>query len=152
MTDLPKKWLPSSYQGEFTPPPRNSPNDWICTHKTDDDTTLSLEAADYFLDESGRLLADGDIVNFGCTVTLGRRTLTIRSHAEGDWTLDAPEPDCPAGFDLHVWLPGDSDTVSLDVDTLVDCRDVGSEIVEFYAWSDSIPFIFHDGKFHEVTP
>lgn len=149
MTSAPtRKWLPTDWQDEVTPPPAVSPSDFI-----------QLDADGPFLAPLGwkpdteelaehdpRIrLEDGTLVQFSWVEDHGHRTLTVL--ADGSWTLDEPFPDAAEQF----WLPGDPDTINLGIDDLVrgsidgwsDPLPPGDWVVAGYTWGPHSVWRYH---------
>ncbi|WP_337996190.1 hypothetical protein [Oleispirillum naphthae] len=139
-----KKWVPTDYIDEVTPPGRATPDDWI------------VEGAGLGgFDETDppMPLNEGEIVLFDWVVDLGRATVLIEEDGTYDCTVPIPVP--PPGGTFHVFIPFDPDTMALDMDTFVAATFAadgpGGYDVSFYSWSaESLPFEFRDGRFIQV--
>lgn len=139
-----KKWVPSDYVDEITPPPRETPDAWI----EDYGNLAAIDDA-----HPPQPLAEGEIVNFSWVETLGSVTITIAE--DGSWTSNPPIPETPEGACSHIWAPFDPDTMSFDVDSFASAmleNDGPGEIdAEIYAWSiENTPYRFHAGRFVSV--
>ncbi len=136
-----RKWVPSDYVDEITPPPRETPDAWI-------EGGNALAAFDDAAPP--RPLAEGEIVRFSWVETLGAVTITIAE--DGSWTSNPPIPETPEGAAFHIWEPYDPDTLSFDVDSFVaqwfELDGPGEIDAETYAWStENTPHRFHAGHF-----
>lgn len=128
MTSVVRKWLPHDWQDEVTPPPAESPSDFI---QTDAEGPFLApldwkpEAEELEMYDPRIRLEDGRQVQFSWVEDHGHRTLTVLS--DGTWTLDQPFPNGAEQF----WLPGDPATISLSIDEIVRGDDSG--------WRDPLP-------------
>ena len=132
-----RKWLPTDWQDELTPPPSVSPSDFLRF----DDEGAFLAPLDWSPEGEPEgfgpiRLSDGTSVRFSWVEDHGQRTLTV--YEDGSWKLDEPFPDGVEQF----WLPGNPDTLSLSIDELVRGDDgvwveplpAGDCIVGGYTW------------------
>ena len=149
-----RKWLPSDYQDEVIPPPRNHPNDWIVRLPGD---SYGLAPADES-EADPRILKDGDIVKFDWTESHGRAEFTV--NADRTWLIDRDAPNAPEGGYMMVAIYGDTvDTMMPGLDefaeafisNLSDGELPFSDIVTFYSWSsESLEFVFSNGSFQPL--
>ena len=139
-----KKWVPSNYVDEVTPPPRETPSDWLVGGNA---------LADIEDDEPPHPLADGQIVRFDWVEDLGRSTIIIRE--DGSYDAEVP-PVIPEGGTFHVYDGCDPETLAFDMPSFIESlREEGPGRYDavFYSWSwRGVPFRFHAGKFARVEP
>jgi hypothetical protein len=142
-----RRWLPTEYQDEGIPPPRPTPNDWI---ERLDDGAFCLGSESQFEDsERGRLLKDGEVVEFDWTEHLGSGEIIMTP--DGGFELNVEEPEAPEGALLLCWIPVDAETISNSAADLAKNLEVGDQLrIDWYCWSSkATPFVFHSGKFTE---
>jgi hypothetical protein len=150
--DEPRKfWLPTDWQDESIPPPRETPDAWIVQAADGAPMLAGVyegplgESTDPARHEdapwgSPRVLTDGETVHFNFTRAWGTATLTVR--ADGTWSVDREMP----GEANCVRLEWVTESVSQTVADLVKYSDLhadqGDQVIEYYEWSDDIPFVF----------
>jgi hypothetical protein len=146
-----RKWIPTEYQDEVIPPPRDTPDAWL--RRATDGTWLLAPSEDLgFV----RVLVDGDIVEFDWTVNLGSSEFVVRS--DGPWHIDPPAPEPPDGCTLQLMEAGDPESMEFSVENfarnwLDRDRSPTSTTVVFYAWSNApVAFVFNKGAFHPRDP
>jgi hypothetical protein len=152
--DLKKKYVPSDYMDdELVPLLKDTPDAWIIQLE---DGTFALKAA--FPDEAkplpGRHLKDGDIVNFQWYATLsqGKVTKTLDDDDNIILAQTVEKPDAPAEGIVLVWEPGDSGTVTDDLDYINNDMSLGETVtIEYVFWSQSLPFTFRSSSFHPAV-
>lgn len=153
-----RKWMPHEFQDEAVPPARPTPSDWIVTLP---DGAPALASGDLYSDEEepGRLLKDGDTVQFDWFESYGTQELTFRHSEDGwKWTLDGDEPPAPPGGHMNVAELGDWETAMPSLAEFVQtyaengANDGETITVAFYVWSsNSASFVFRGGRFHAVA-
>ena len=147
----PRRWLPHDWLDEAIPAPLPNPSDWV--GRLDDGTAAIVDSDGEF---DPIALTEGQIVPFAWTEHFGQAAFRI--DADGNWTCDTLEPIAPEGSSLCVGILGYGEIVAPDLAELAAIMDgwgmsdpEGEETIVFYCWSDQpVPFVFRDGKFHEV--
>jgi hypothetical protein len=139
------KWLPSAYQDEWIPPPRETPDAWIVQHDGKPALAPCDDTADQPVHQS---LAETDIVEFDCMTDYGDADLTLRE--SGTWSVTRDKPD---GAEHVTAMNGwQSETLASSVEECARMlRDAGADPADYrityYTWSGPILFQFADGKF-----
>lgn len=135
-----RKWVPSEYVDEITPPPRETPSDWIVDGKA---------LAGFDETDPPKPLTEGQIVEFSWSADLGSCTITLRE--DGSYTTDAPVPDAPEGGTFNVYDGCDADTLAFDMPSFIEAlreEGPGSYDAAFFSWSTrNHPFTFRNGRF-----
>lgn len=125
-------YVPTLYADETTPPPRNSPNDWLIAKA--DGFFLDKNDLDYAdLDEEPHELEHGAAIDFMRLETFPNSTLTINE--DKTWTIDPPAPAAEA---VAIW--GEPESMSDSVEALIENSDLDADEYEliFYTWHDEV--------------
>jgi hypothetical protein len=146
---LVKTWLPAQYMDECIPTPRPTPDAWII-HRGNH---FYLDKPE-FIEDARWTLAHGTQVKFNWTAVLGTCTVTMVRNSDDDIVPECSHaiPMPPPGTYLTMWLRGDADTMSDELETLTEgWREGDCEEVEYYVWSEDITFTFDSetGRFLE---
>jgi hypothetical protein len=154
MTD--RKWTPSAYVDEISPPPRAHPSDWISFLPDGEGGAYALDENEGYADQEMPpiMLTEGQVVGFQWIEVFGTSELLI--DADGAFRFDPPPPDAPPGAHMMAWEPGEPDSVMPSPQEFAEAilEQIGPDTattVQFYAWSDAdVPFAFRGGKFEPV--
>lgn len=142
-----REWLPHDYFDEVIPPMRESASAWIVPGPEGAAALADCEEGD-----AGRVLIDGELVQFVYHVDHGTAVLTIADDLS--WSVSSPMP----GDANSVWSPdldcGGSDTIDVLIEEMKDnsCLEPGTLELSFGYWSDQLPFRFDaaSGAFVQV--
>jgi hypothetical protein len=136
-------WLPTEYQDEATPPPRETPDAWIT--KLDDGAPALAACNEDGAPDNGYSrpwrLTDGQVVAFQEYTDFGEAMLTVAE--DGAWTVDRPQP---VGANC---VRIDYDYVGENLEDAVktgwgmgEALPAGIYNVDYYAWTDDVAFRF----------